>query len=447
MIAGFPAQLSLLTGWLPIVIQLAAALTLVVAVDRRPRRRRLLCAVLAAAVVVAGAAIGLRLSGSAGEPAPLQLWWWLAATAAAAVLVLARWRGVRWWRRVAKLAAVPACALCAVLAVNTWTGYLPTVGTAWNQLTSGPLPDEADGTAVSVLVAHHAMPATGKVVPLVTGEAVSGFHHREELVYLPPAWFRSSPPPALPLVLMIGGEFNTPADWIRTGNAVTTADAYAARHRGVAPILVFADPGGAFANDTECVNGPRGRAADHLVAEVVPTAAARFSPAGHPARWGVAGWSMGGTCAVDLAVMHPEVFSAFVDIAGDVAPNSGTVDQTVARLFGGDRAAWSAFDPLTVMARHGPYHGLAGWFDVNGDVRGHRGDPRVTGDQLDAATVLCGAARARGVDCDVHTRPGHHDWPFAASAWAAALPWLTDRLTASPGPHIVRIAVTAPRGG
>ena len=48
---------------------------------------------------------------------------------------------------------------------------------------------------------------------------------------------------------------------------------------------------------------------------------------------------MGGTCAVDLTVMHPDMFSAFEDIAGDSRPNSGTKEQTIDRLFGGNAAA------------------------------------------------------------------------------------------------------------
>ena len=59
----------------------------------------------------------------------------------------------------------------------------------------------------------------------------------------------------LPVVMMIGAELNTPADWLRAGNAVATADDFAAHHGGGAPVLVFVDPSGAFRNDTECVNG------------------------------------------------------------------------------------------------------------------------------------------------------------------------------------------------
>ena len=70
--------------------------------------------------------------------------------------------------------------------------------------------------------------------------------------------------------MMIGGEFNTPADWLRAGNAVKTIDDLAATHGGNAPVFVFVDSGGAFNNDTECVNGIRGNAADHLTKDVVP---------------------------------------------------------------------------------------------------------------------------------------------------------------------------------
>jgi hypothetical protein len=48
---------------------------------------------------------------------------------------------------------------------------------------------------------------------------------------------------------------------------------------------------------------------------------------------------------MDLTVMHPELFSAFVDIAGDVSPNTGTKDETIARLFSGNADAWAYLRP------------------------------------------------------------------------------------------------------
>lgn len=55
----------------------------------------------------------------------------------------------------------------------------------------------------------HEMPAKGVVVPVNISSSASGFKHRGELVYLPPAWFATSPAPHLPTLMMIGGEFNT----------------------------------------------------------------------------------------------------------------------------------------------------------------------------------------------------------------------------------------------
>ncbi len=87
---------------------------------------------------------------------------------------------------------------------------------------------------------------------------------------------------------MIGGQFNTPADWTRAGNAIATIDSFAASHDGRAPVLVFVDSGGAFNNDTECVNSARGNAADHLTNDVVPYMVSAFGVSADRANWGVA---------------------------------------------------------------------------------------------------------------------------------------------------------------
>ncbi|HEY0225876.1 MAG TPA: alpha/beta hydrolase-fold protein, partial [Mycobacterium sp.] len=263
----------------------------------------------------------------------------------------------------------------------------------------------------------------------------------------------SSPPPPLPTVMMIGGQFNTPSDWTRAGNAIGTIDSFAAAHNGKAPVLVFVDSGGAFNNDTECVNGVRGNAADHLTKDVVPYMVSAFGVSPERSNWGVAGWSMGGTCAVDLAVMHPDKFSAFLDVAGDCFPNTGSKPQTIARLFGGNADAWAAFDPSTVIDRHGHYNEVAGWFAISSEsaaVQHHdfaitdAGSMSLAGreaaanpsNEPAAAYSLCARGRANGIDCAVVPQSGKHDWPFADRAFAAALPWLAGQLGT---PEIARI--------
>jgi S-formylglutathione hydrolase FrmB len=216
----------------------------------------------------------------------------------------------------------------------------------------------------------------------------------------------------------------------------------AARHGGNAPVFVFVDSGGAFNNDTECVNGSRGNAADHLTKDVVPYMISKFGVSPEPARWGIVGWSMGGTCALDLTVMHPELFSSFVDIAGDMGPEAGTKSQTIARLFGGNADKWAAYDPAMVMTRHGPYKDLWGWFDIPGTQPSQPSSAVARRDPVDnpkgqdtAAHSLCRLGRTYGIRCEVVTQPGRHDWPFAADAFEAALPWLAAHLGAPGTPH------------
>jgi S-formylglutathione hydrolase FrmB len=454
---------SLMHGWIPTTIQVTTAVVLALAVGWRSRRWRVVW--LPAAALVGGAAAYLTHwyivdRGLSDEPAPSGLWLWIALTGTAAAVLILGWRAAPPWRRGATLLAVPMCLLCAALAINLWVGYFPTVQAAWNQLTFGPLPDQADQATVTAMATKRARPPHGSVVAVVIPSDASHFRHRGELVYLPPEWFVRSPPPALPAVMMIGGQFNTPADWTRAGNAIRTIDDFAAAHGGKAPVLVFVDAGGAFNNDTECVNGVRGNAADHLTKDVVPYMISNFHVSADRSNWGVAGWSMGGTCAVDLTVMHPEMFSAFVDVAGDFFPNAGNKAQTIARLFGGDAAAWAAFDPSTVISRHGPYHDVGGWFAISsGGPPAPRRDPAMTdagamrlasrdaaanpGNQTAAAYSLCALGRANGIDCAVLPQRGKHDWPFADRAFTAALPWLAGRL-GTPGVPRTALPATSP---
>jgi len=438
----FFGQLSLLHGWLPPALQVLALLVVVAAVDWR--RRSWFKRVLPAALIAAAAVTGLSYwyigsIGLAGEPAPASLWLWIAMSGLAAAVVLLGWLGSRWWRRGLAVLSVPLCVLCATVALNDWVGYFPTALSAWNQLTSGPLPDQVDRLRITAMQIEGTKPTKGVVVPVNIDADASHFPHRQELVYLPPAWFSSNPPPRLPTVMMISSAFNTPADWLRAGNAFDTIDDFAAHHHGFAPALVFVDPTGSFDNDTECVNGSRGNAADHLTKDVVPFMVSNFGVSADRANWGVVGWSMGGTCAVDLTVMHPDIFSTFVDIAGDIRPNIGASDQTVAHLFGGNAAAWAEFDPINVITRHGRYTGVSGWFDIPAPPGAHSlaqaADPVLDSGssanpegQDTAANSLCDIGGANGITCAVVTQPGKHDWPFAAQAFTASLPWLAATL-------------------
>ncbi|HUO41052.1 MAG TPA: esterase family protein, partial [Mycobacterium sp.] len=150
-----------------------------------------------------------------------------------------------------------------------------------------------------------------------------------------------------------------------------------------------------------------------------------------------------------------ELFSSFVDIAGDLAPVAGTKEQTIQRLFHGDAAAYAAFDPTTVITKHGPYTGVSGWFAISSSPQVQYHNPNANsnavglggrdgagnpGDQTMAANTLCALGRANGIDCAVVTTPGKHDWPFARETFSSSLPWLAGQLGT---PRVPRIPLPA----
>ena len=181
-------HLSLMHGWIPITAQVVAGLLLIAAIGWRNRRWRRLWLPWAALVGVALAVAAYWYIASEGmsdhtNPAPYSLWIWIGISGIAAGVLIAGWRGARWWRRGVSTLALPLCLLCSALALNLWVGYFPTVQVAWNQLTAGPLPDQTDAVTVTALQkpAYLRLPAKGTVVPVdIPAKLASGFKHRGE---------------------------------------------------------------------------------------------------------------------------------------------------------------------------------------------------------------------------------------------------------------------------
>jgi S-formylglutathione hydrolase FrmB len=440
------APISLLGGWAPIALQAIAAVVLVFAVGWRTRRWRLIWLPVSLVVGLIAAALAywyIEYSDlSSGRIAPYYFWVWVVLGGAAIAVLILGWRKTSWWRRGASVLAVPLCLLCVALALNLWTGYVPSLQDAYDQLTGRPVAGQTDASGVKALQQQGGKPDNGTVMTVTIPDDASGFKHRDEVVYLPPAWYASNPPPKLPVVMMIGGVIGRPGDWLRAGDAQKTLNDFAAKHGGNAPVVVFVDVLGAFLNDTECINSPRGNAADHLTKDVEPYMVSKFGVSADPANWGVVGFSMGGTCAVTLTTKYPDSFRSFVDIGGDLFPrDGGGKEETIARLFGGDADAFKSFEPASVIPAHGPYPGVAGLFVVSEDVPNfyRSPDPNAGADpppdpptnpslHAVAAQYLCQLASGYGVECGVVSDPGKHDWPSAASAFPLALPWLAGRL-------------------
>ena len=441
-------DIPLLAGWFPVATAcVVAGLALLVLVRGGQRWWTLSVPVALVAGVAAGWGCRRLLDSMrlAPEEPPRMLLVWVGVAAAALVALLLGWRSARAWRRVVSLILVPAAVFAAAVSVNEWTGYFRSVEDVWETASGEGLPDSVALADLPGL--RGSVPTRGRVVSFDIPVGQSGFVHRTEYAYLPPAWFAGPTPPALPVVEMMGGAFATPLDWARTGDADRTVDAYAAAHGGVAPILVFADAGGDFTTDTECVDGALGNSATHLEKEVPEFVEKTFGTATDPAQWAVMGWSMGGTCAIQMAARHPETYRTFIDIAGDTGPNIGSPDHTLATLYGGDRQKMSEFDPWTQLGLHAPYSGTVGLFEEGANGKGAGVyDASPTGapsamTPAGAADVLAPKAAASGIPSHVIRRDLQHTWQFAHVAFEQALPWLAGRL-GTPGSPELPISTT-----
>ena len=123
--------------------------------------------------------------------------------------------------------------------------------------------------------------------------------------------------------------------------------------------------------------------------------------------------SLGGTCALQLAVNAPDVYGALIDISGQQEPTLGDRAKTVRAAFAGDQAAFDAVDPLYVIA-HTKFPDTGAAFAVGTDDQefGPQQPP------------VHDAAVRSGMKTTVTTLPGGHDWSVFRPGLFQNIPWL-----------------------
>ncbi|HZE66774.1 MAG TPA: alpha/beta hydrolase-fold protein, partial [Sporichthyaceae bacterium] len=155
----------------------------------------------------------------------------------------------------------------------------------------------------------------GAVVNLpITGDG--GGPAQDVLAYLPPQWFAGgAEAAALPMVEVLTGYPGTPHTVIDKLHApdVLLQDIDAGTAHPM--VLVITRPVEPFPRDTECVDVPNGPSTFSYLATALPTAAASILHL-HPSALGAMGYSTGGYCALKLAMMRPQEFSAGASMSG-----------------------------------------------------------------------------------------------------------------------------------
>jgi S-formylglutathione hydrolase FrmB len=439
-------NISLVSGWLPILGQVLAIVALLAAVDWRSRRRRfdhwhsyrwrrqLIVGVPLAAVVTVAVALVLQLGSLVPDDFPPAAYVWGFGFVLALWILLSGWSGTGWVRRVVGIIAVVLMAAATLGTINARAGSFPTIG---RLLADNPehVVDIPQLQQMRARVARTGrLPDQGVVITATIPATASHFETRPAYVYLPPAWF-AKVTPNLPTLVLLPGEPGSAADWSSDGDADDTADDFAASRHGFAPIIVMPDPNGVKTIDSECVDSQFGKAETYLVTDVPAFTRQRFNASRAKGSLAVAGLSAGGTCSVMLALTNPTVYPTFASFSGFATLQYEEVSQpdTIRILFGGSRQSFDAHDPAALLEGN-RYDGLAGWFEV--------------GDQdqqpLAAAHELQPAAQRAGIATCILVRPGGHDFDLWTQALSDAFPWLSWRLGLIPRPTSEPASCTSP---
>ena len=259
----------------------------------------------------------------------------------------------------------------------------------------------------------------GSLTRRMISGAADHFATRPAYIYVP-AIARRLPPRRLPVLVLLHGTPGDPDNWPTRGQVAASADAFAMRHHGLAPIIVMPDINGTHRGDSECIRTPSGGDVEHYLQVTLPRWVVAHLPAADANRrhWSIAGLSEGGTCAAMLALTRPQGWAAFADFSGLAQLTLGPYDSAVTAqrdLFDGSRQDFDDHDPQWLLA-HQRYDGMSAWFEC-GDL-----EARV---RVQQATLAVAAGNA-GIRTHRVVSAGRHEWPIWIAAFQHALPWLWD---------------------
>ena len=349
----------------------------------------------------------------------------------------ARARHPRLARMAGSGTGLAAALAAALLAINAFFGAYPSLaavlglGVPTTPLDSLPAaaplpraPERGAGPLLADWTAPSDLPAEGAVVtatvPAGDQSGTRGFKPRQAFLYLPPAYLTAQRP-ALPVLVLMAGQPGSPRDWFEIGRLKETMDAYAAAHGGLAPVVVVVDPLGSPYRNPLCSDTPRGgRAATYLQQDVPTWITTHLQVDPDRSHWAIAGLSNGGTCALQVVTRAPQTYRVFLAMSPEEHPTLGGEQRTIDRGFGGDRAAYEANDPLSLMAAAPPgrYDGIAGLISIGAQDE----------EYASAVPALVNGARDAGIEVDTRQYEGGHGWAVWSAALADEVDWLGEQL-------------------
>lgn len=240
------------------------------------------------------------------------------------------------------LAFIPAM-LFGVAAVNKYYGYYQSWGALASDLGGQGASQVTSATSVSHASARQVSAILGSQVNLraaaehgqtirLTVPGKASHLSRTVFVYLPPQYFRAAfSGYRFPVVELLPGFPGSPADWI---NVVGITSAYSTLLADGAPVkpavLVMPDANGGRRVSLQCLNVRHGPQDATYLSQDLPAYLPhilRVQPQG-PA-WGIAGYSEGGFCAANLALVYRLRYGAAGVMSGYFSPSDDQLGNPV----------------------------------------------------------------------------------------------------------------------
>ena len=331
-------------------------------------------------------------------------------------------RGVR---RALAVVLVPLVLLSTALGVDSIYGEYQTIGTLVGYTPYASLGSiEVHKAAMSVSDWHSkarkgslpSMPSQGKVLTVDIPNTESNFTARKAMIYLPPAAL-SDRPPALPVMELLAGQPGSPSRLIDAGNIAATMNAYAAKHDGLAPIVLVPDQNGEATHNSLCADTTQGNAETYLTTDVVNWAKKMLPVAKSARMWAMGGFSQGGTCTTQLVPRHPDIYGAMLPVDGELKPTNGSVAKMVQEYFAGDRKAYDEQVPVNAIASSG-----------TSEQALFTGAGERDKESISNMRTIAAAARKAGMEVTELIVPGAgHDWHAVQAVWRPGLDWFGER--------------------
>lgn len=379
----------------------------------------------------------------------------IAVLAAAAAFVLT----IRYWSRMsgagpirlgARAATLFGCQILVLAAFasvinadfafyTSWKDLLGTVsGPAENsgvlQSATGKVPDAV------VVNGHGGAAQLGGADPLRFGQidyiTLNGLRtglSESAQVYLPPQYFQAAyAKTEFPAVIVSSGFPGTPDE-------LSTRLRYPARlldsmNKGTATpmVLVMVSPEVTSGRDTECTDVPGGPQTETFWAQDLPTAIqGAYRVRADAKSWGLVGDSSGGYCALKIAMMNSDRFSAAADLSGYF---DALQDHTTGTLYGNSQDVRNSND-LMWRIKNLPSPPISAWLTTS----------KVGEENYQPTIEFVGLAKApMKVETSVQATGGHNFTTWDAEV-QPALEWLARHLAvAAPAAGTTAPAGTGP---